>query len=264
VIDLHTHILPGIDDGVETTEEAVALATAAAADGVSVIAATPHVRQDFPTGVETMERLVRELRDHLASAGVAIELRTGGEIALDRLELLSPEELRRFGLGGNPHFLLLEMPYYGWPLQLSASVLSLRKLGITAVIAHPERNPDVQADPELLRPLVEDGALVQLTTASVDGRLGGNTRAAARELMDAELAHLVASDAHSPDVRAVGMSSAASAIRDDGLAHWLTVEVPDAILGGTDLPERPQPERKGLRNRLRGPGRGGFALRRRG
>lgn len=263
MIDLHTHILPGIDDGVETTEQAVALAKAAVADGVSVIAATPHVRQDFPTSVETMERLVRDLRERLDSVGVPVDLRSGGEIALDRLELLSPEELRRFGLGGNPQFLLLEMPYYGWPLQLSASVVSLRRLGITAVIAHPERNPDVQADPELLRPLVEDGALVQVTAASLDGRLGGNARAAARELIDAELAHLLASEAHSPDVRAAGMSSAASAVRDDGLARWLTVEVPNAILGGTDLPERPQRERKGLRSRLRSPA-GGLALRRRG
>jgi protein-tyrosine phosphatase len=249
VIDLHSHILAGVDDGAKDLSESVEIARAAVADGVSLIAATPHVRHDFPTSPETMEGLVEELRDALIAAGVALELRTGGEIALDRLDLLSREDLRRFGLAGNPEYVLLETPYYGWPLDLPLRVTNLRRLGITAVIGHPERNPEVQMQAELLRPLVEEGALVQITSASIDGRLGSKTRASARELIDAELAHCVASDAHSPEVRAVGMSSAAGAIRDDEVARWLTSDLPGAIAAGRDLPERPQTDRREVRRR---------------
>jgi protein-tyrosine phosphatase len=247
VIDLHSHILAGVDDGAKDLSESVEIARAAVADGVSLVAATPHVRHDFPTTPETMETLVEELRQALAAAGVALELRTGGEIALDRLDQLSPEDLRRFGLGGNPDYLLVETPYYGWPLDLSLRVTNLRRLGIRAVIAHPERNPEVQMQPELLRPLVEQGALVQVTSASIDGRLGAKTRASARELIDAELAHCVASDAHSPQVRAIGMSSAAAAIREEGIARWLTFDMPGAIAAGRDLPMRPQTDRPEVR-----------------
>lgn len=96
---------------------------------------------------------------------------------------------------------------------------------------------DVQLDPERLRPLVDNGVVVQLTAASLDGRLGGAPRAAARRLLDARLAHLVASDAHAPDIRSVGLSGAARATGDEALAHWLTEDVPAALLAGRPLPD---------------------------
>ena len=245
MIDLHTHILANVDDGVRTMEESKALAQAAVADGVELIAATPHVRDDYPTGVETMERLVRELRAVLASERVPLELVGGGEIAINRLELLSEEELRRFGLGGNPNYLLLEFPSYGWPLDLPTRIFALRVLGITPVLAHPERNGEVQAVPERLSPLVEQGALVQLTAASLDGRLGSRPRRTAFRLLELGLAHLLASDAHAPETRTAGMSAAAAAVADDRLADWLTRDVPAAIVAGDRLPDRPN--RRGRR-----------------
>src|SRR5262249_40464251 len=172
VIDLHSHILPGIDDGAKSLEESVEIARAAVADGVDVLAATPHVRDDYPTTVETMETLVGQVRRALLRARIPLDVRKGGEIALTWLDRLSDDELRRFGLGGNPGYLLVEFPYYGWPLRLPQWIFQLQTRGITLVIAHPERNADVQASPEKLRPLVESGALVQVTAASVDGRLG--------------------------------------------------------------------------------------------
>ncbi|MEP6976772.1 MAG: CpsB/CapC family capsule biosynthesis tyrosine phosphatase [Thermoleophilia bacterium] len=238
MIDLHTHILPGLDDGARTLEESVAMARAAVADGIRIAAATPHVRDDYPTSPSEMERGVAQLREALAVEGVPLEVRTGGEIALDRLGLLGPDELTSFALAGNPAYLLLEFPYYGWPLELETRVFELRARGITAVIAHPERNAEVQAAPERLRRLVEQEALVQLTAASIDGRLGRSTRRTALRLLELGLAHLVASDAHAPEVRAVGMKAAAAAIGDAELARWLTTDVPAAIVDGEELPER--------------------------
>ncbi len=245
VIDLHLHILPGVDDGSRTLAESVELARASVADGVRVAAATPHVRDDYPTTADEMERLVREVRSALASAQVPLDVRPGGEIALERLPELTVDELRRFGLGGTQRYLLLEFPYYGWPLGLGAQVSVLTSQGFVPVLAHPERNVDVQDEAERLRPIVEQGALVQLTAASVDGRLGARTRAAAFELLDRSLAHLLASDAHGPEIRGAGLSSAVSALGDAELAHWLTTEVPAAMLDGRPLPERlPPPKRR--------------------
>lgn len=239
VIDLHSHILPGIDDGARTLEDALGMARAAVADGIRTLAATPHVRDDWPTTPGAMERRTDELRAALAESGIPLDVRRGGEIALEALDRLSPEELERFGLGGNPKALLVEFPYYGWPLALEARVRDLAARGITAVIAHPERNAEVQAAPELLRPIVDAGGLFQLTAASIDGRIGRRSRETAFELLDRGLAHLIASDAHTPDVRGIGMSEAATAVGDEALARWLTHDVPAAVIAGTPLVPRP-------------------------
>jgi protein-tyrosine phosphatase len=240
VIDLHTHILPGLDDGAATLREAVALAKAAVDDGIRTVAATPHVRSDFPTTPEAMEEALTAVRTALIEAGVALEVLPGGEIAFDRLDALEEDELTRFGLGGNPGLILLETPYVGWPSGLIAAVVALRDRDITPLLAHPERNRDVQAGGPGLRALVAGGALVQVTAASLDGRLGRRTRATAHALLDAGLVHAVASDAHAPTVRAIGLSSTAAAIGDEALARWLTEEAPAALLAGEPLPARPQ------------------------
>jgi protein-tyrosine phosphatase len=246
VIDLHSHILPGVDDGAQSVADSLEIARAAVADGIEVLAATPHVRDDYPTEAEEMESLVGELRRTLLSEGIPLDLRKGGEIALNRLDSLSPEELRRFGLAGNPEYVLLEFPYYGWPLALADRVFQLRTLGVTPVIAHPERNSEVQASPERLRPLVEAGALLQVTASSIDGRLGRGPEATGLELVERGLAHMLASDAHHASVRAVGMTGAAKAVGDRDLARWLAEEVPYAIVTGTPLPERPDARRRRL------------------
>jgi protein-tyrosine phosphatase len=239
VIDLHSHILPGVDDGPVTLEESLDMARAAVADGIEAIAATPHVRDDYPTSPDTMERLVAELREALVADAIPLELLPGGEIALDRLDDLSPDDLRRFGLGGSEAHVLLEFPYVGWPLALEDRVFRLAAEGVRAVIAHPERNGEVQLAPERLEPIVRAGGLVQLTAASLDGRLGQRSRRAGLVLLERGLAHLLASDAHTPDIRGIGMSAAAEAIGDVDLAHWLTVDAPAAIVSGEEIPPRP-------------------------
>jgi protein-tyrosine phosphatase len=245
VIDLHSHVLPGIDDGAATLDESLAILRAAVADGITRIAATPHVRADHPTAPETMEQGVEALNRAAREAGVPIEVLPGGELDLEYAAGLDDATLARFGLGGNPAVLLLECPYHGWPLDLRDVVFRLGTRGFSVVLAHPERNRDVQADPELLRPLVDAGVLVQLTAASVDGRLGSSARRTSRALLDAGLAHLIASDAHAPQVRAAGMAAAAAAVGDAALARWLTEDVPVAVVAGAALPERPQrPQRR--------------------
>jgi protein-tyrosine phosphatase len=249
LIDLHSHVLPGLDDGARDVGEAVEICRSAADDGIEVLAATPHVRRDYPTTPEQMETALARVRE---AAGGIVRLVPGGELALDELDR-PPDELRRFALAGNPRYLLVETPYYGWPLDVGERLFRLRAAGITPVLAHPERNAEIQARPELLEGPVAGGTLVQLTAASVDGRLGRASRVAAARLLELGYAHLIASDAHAPTLRAIGMSGAARALGDQALARWLTDGVPRAILDDAPIPARPQSaHRGGWLSRLRG------------
>jgi protein-tyrosine phosphatase len=239
MIDLHSHILRGIDDGARTLEDSLEIARAAVRDGIVAIAGTPHVRDDWPTTAEVMEDRVDELRAELELARIPLDVKPGGEIALDWLVRLTPEELRRFGLGGS-RYLLVETPYYGWPRALPELLFRLLNQGFTPVLAHPERNADVAARPDRLARLVDTGVVVQVTAASLDGRIGRRAQDCGRHLIRAGLAHLLASDAHHASVREVGMAKAAGRVGDERLARWLTWEVPSAILADEELPPRPR------------------------
>ncbi|MGD0167541.1 MAG: CpsB/CapC family capsule biosynthesis tyrosine phosphatase [Gaiellaceae bacterium] len=251
MVDLHSHILPGLDDGARSLEESVEIALTAARDGTTIMAATPHVRDDYPTAAKRMEQLVFELQRALRYRNVDLRVVGGAEIAIPRLRMLSDQELRRFGLGGNPRYLLIEFPYLGWPLSLESEIWNLRRRGFITVLAHPERNPEVQRAPKSVEPLVAAGALVQLTAASVDGRLGRRNKRAAFELISAGHAHLIASDAHWPGLREAGTTTAAQSMHDPELANWLVYEVPMAIVQDTAIPERPETRSGHFRRRRR-------------
>lgn len=238
MIDLHSHILHGLDDGPDSLEGSLGIARAAVADGIVAIAATPHVRDDYPTSAAAMGAAVAELREAVAAEGIPLAIHAGGEIALDRLALLDEDELRLFGLAGSP-YILLEFPYSGWPLGLPQQLFGLQAAGFLPVLAHPERNPEVIANPERLAPLIAAGAVGQVTAASLDGRLGKRPQRTALQLVRRGLAHLIASDAHTPAIRGVGMSAAAAELGDDALARRLTVEAPQAVVAGEPLPTAP-------------------------
>jgi protein-tyrosine phosphatase len=244
VIDLHSHILAGLDDGARTLDESYEMARVAAAEGVTVVAATPHVREDFPTGAEVMEEAVAELNTDLAANDIDVEIVAGGELDLEWLKTMSEDERRRFTIAQNGRYLLLEIPLVGWPLSLDTQVFALRSAGVTPLLAHPERNSEVQANPALVERLVYGGARVQVTAASLDGRLGRHASQTCRRLLDLGLVHVLASDAHAPDIRRGGLAQAVSALRDDGLARYLTSELPAAIVAGDPVPMRSARERR--------------------
>jgi protein-tyrosine phosphatase len=125
----------------------------------------------------------------------------------------------------------------GWPLGLEQQLFELRLARLTPIIAHPERNREVQADPERLEPLVETGTLLQITAASLDGRLGRSSQTTAARLLELGFVHLLASDAHTPEIREAGLAAAAESVGDAGLARYLTEDAPAAIVAGEGLPE---------------------------
>jgi protein-tyrosine phosphatase len=246
VIDLHSHVLAGIDDGARSLQDSLEIAQAAVSDGIELVAATPHVRDDYPTSPEIMEAALAELREALTTAGIPLALRPGGEIALDWIGRVDPV---RFGLAGNPRYLLVEFPYYGWPLDLDMQMTALLASRITPVLAHPERNAEVQGAPERLQRLVAGGVLVQVTAASLDGRLGRASRACGFRLLELGCAHLLASDAHTAAIRGIGMSAAIGAIDDPSFARWLSHDVPAAIVADEPLPHPPDRRPRSRRRR---------------
>ena len=239
VIDLHSHVLPGLDDGAADLDAALEMARAMAESGVRVVCATPHVRDDFPTSPGSMERALELVQAAVAEAGIAIEVRGGAELALDRLPRLDSGMRARFGLGGNPGLVLLEMPYSTWPTDLPRVCARLREDGIVPVVAHPERNPDVQNEPTLLDDVVAAGGVVQVTAASFEGGLGRVTARCAHRLLELELVHLIASDAHGPGAPESGMAEAVETVGGGELGAWLSEGVPAALLAGEELPPRP-------------------------
>jgi protein-tyrosine phosphatase len=250
MIDLHCHILPGLDDGARTIEESRDMARVAAREGVTAIAATPHVGHDFPTTAEQMERGVAELNRDFARERIGVTVLHGGEIDLEQLSTLTAEEIERFSLAQTGRYVLVEIPLIGWPLYLNRRIFELRSARLTPLLAHPERNREVQRNPSVLAAAASAGALFQVTAASLDGRLGRRLKQACERLLELELVHVLATDAHAPTTRAAGLSSAVSALRDDGLARYLTEEVPAAIVAGESVPRRAvgkRPRRRQLR-----------------
>ncbi len=239
MIDLHTHVLPGIDDGPETIEGSLALARAAVAAGTRVLVATPHVSPRYANDAETIAPLVDELNAHLRTEGIALEVRAGAEIAMTRLIDIEPAELPRLRLGAGP-WLLIEPPFTPIIAGLDVLVFDLQRQGHKVLIAHPERCAGFHRDPGMLRSLVRAGVLTSITAGSLIGSFGGEVRGFALALAREGAIHNVASDTHDPVKRPPGV---AVELRQAGLGpleDWLTEEVPAAILSGEEIPPRPE------------------------
>jgi len=157
VIDLHCHILPGLDDGARDLQDSVEMASR----WRRTVSASWRRRRTC--GTTTRRRRHRfaaalaRVRDAVRAAGVELDVRGGAEVALGRLERLTREELARLGLGGNPRLLLLEYPYHGRPPALARDCGRLRQEGTVPVIAHPERNAEVRERPQDLEEAVAAG-----------------------------------------------------------------------------------------------------------
>ena len=184
MIDLHCHVLPGVDDGPPDAEAAVALARKARADGITTIAATPHVDSGhLHLNSVSIAAAVRAMQARLDAAHVDVRLVTGAEVAAMRALELDDAELKALTLGGGP-WLLLECP-------LSATLApgfvgiarSLAIRGHRLLLAHPERSPVFLRSPALLDELVEEGMLAQVTSGALSGRYGNTVRTLATALV---------------------------------------------------------------------------------
>lgn len=251
MIDIHCHLLPGLDDGPATPADALALAQALVADGITHVVATPHV---FPGRYDNRRSGVQAARAGfaalLAAHGVPLQLRCAGEVRLtpEVLDLLTLNELPWLGDSPGLRTVLLEMPDDQVPLGALAFVHALQRQGITPVLAHPERNRGVMTQPERLRPFLETGCRVQVTAGSLVGQFGAKAQAAAEALLEQGWVHAVASDAHNLRGRVPRMADAHRWLTEqagEGFAHELTVAGPARLCGWPAADQPPTAARAG-------------------
>jgi protein-tyrosine phosphatase len=235
MIDLHCHILPGVDDGALDLRDSVAMGRQAVNDGIERICATPHIRHDHDVRIEEVAGRVEALNAALGEEGLPVEVLSGGEVAETAVEGLSDEELGRVALGGGRWILLEPAP---GPLTdtLTARIAHLAERGHRALIAHPERH--LSADVyERIAALVGEGALVQ---ATADFFLRERFAEGMRMLAEAGLVHVLSSDAHSSHAgRPVHLREAFERLEaiDSVGPHvsWMRDAAPHAIVEGAAL-----------------------------
>lgn len=240
-IDLHSHILPGVDDGPRTLEGSLELARAAVAAGTAQMVATPHINEDHFIAPLDVPPAVAALNERLAAERIDLAVRPGGEIAMPRLLDLTDAELSSLGLGGGP-YLLVESPFSVAAGAFEPLIDDLQLRGHRVLLAHPERSPSFQRDVGRLEKLVRSGVIVQITAGSLLGSFGERVRQFTANLLREDLVHVVASDSHNHDIRPPGVDDAVQAAERDvpGIAErtpWLTREVPAAILAGEPIPD---------------------------
>ncbi|WP_018757168.1 tyrosine-protein phosphatase [Paenibacillus terrigena] len=196
MIDIHSHILPGIDDGSQSIEESIAMAKAAVAEGIKTIIATPHhANGRYDNEANDVQRRVLQLNQRLAIEDIPLKVLPGQEIRVYN-QLIRDLEQRKVRTLDESSYMLIEFPTSKIPNDFSNLLHELRVLGITAIIAHPERNAEILKDLNVLEELIEQGALAQMTSHSLNGLFGAKIKDISLEMCERNLVHFIASDAH--------------------------------------------------------------------
>ncbi len=255
MIDLHSHILPGVDDGPSDLEESLRMARVAVSEGIETIVATPHVSPEYVYDYGSIGRLTEDLNTQLARREIPLAVLPGAEVALSSLSGLTDHDLHALCLGSSD-YLLLESPYMNAGALLEEALFSLQLRGFRPVLAHPERSPTFQAEPARLATLAARGVLSSITAGSMAGQFGQAVRRLVSRLFEQALVHDVASDSHDPRRRPPALSAGFERAETDlpGIAaqmEWFVYSAPAAILAGEALPPAPAPPRPKRPRRLR-------------
>jgi protein-tyrosine phosphatase len=240
MIDIHCHILPGIDDGPATMDDAVELARASAAAGVTTIIATPHVSPRYENDSMIVADGVGRVNARLVADGIPVNVLPGAEVAIPGIADLAVGELDRLRLGGGD-WLLIESPFKTPVDSLPFVLHAIQSQGHQIILAHPERCPGFHRRPDILETLIgNQQMLASVTAGSLTGQFGREVQRFVLWMAESGLIHNVASDAHDCLRRPPGI---ADAMERSGLgAHveLLTEVVPAAILTGDPLPQMPR------------------------
>jgi protein-tyrosine phosphatase len=232
LVDLHSHILPGVDDGARNDDQALDMLRAAEADGINIIAATPHAHH---VNAARILDGVERLRQLAADAGLTVEIIPGHEARL------APDLADRYGRQdliplNHTSYQLVELHLFEeWPKELvERSIGRIQAVGLTPLLAHPERYPVVQRDPDWLEVLIERGILMQINSHSLTGYHGAEAQRTAELLIQRRLVHVIASDSHSPGRRNPIIRAAlerAAEIAGRGYAEQMTANAASIVCG---------------------------------
>jgi protein-tyrosine phosphatase len=241
IIDVHSHILPGLDDGPKDLDESLRMCRLYVAEGVTTVVATPHVcDRRFHVTPEAVRAGALLLSEACRYHGLDLEILPGSDVRLEPELPDSVDEEEVLTLGDNERYLLLELPLQTAP-PIEGIMEDLAARGITPILSHPERNMELMRKPERLGELVEAGFLVQITADSLFGDFGEGSRLAAEWFLKEDFVHVVASDAHSSKVRRPRLRRAErllTSIAGGETACKLLRANPAAIIHGETIAER--------------------------
>jgi len=244
MIDIHHHLLPGLDDGSPDLETSLAMARMAASDGLTHVICTPHASSRYAFSTALVEEKLSTLRAALASESIPLTLATGCDFHLgyDNIKdaIAHP---RKYSLNSTD-YLLIELPDYGLSTILEEIFYQLRLAGLTLILTHPERNPTLQRDHARLAAWLREGMLVQITTSSILGKMGETARKMSHTLLANRWVHFLATDAHNLTTRPPHMAEARDLVAaryGASYANRLCTENPTAVFAGQSLPEQGEP-----------------------
>jgi len=240
MVDIHCHILHGLDDGADTLETSVQMAEMAIGEGVTHVVATPHANSAYQFDPE----MIRQRRDELqAVLGDRLKLATGCDFHLSFENLQDLEKNPRKYTINQKTYLLVEFADFSIPPSLDRTMHQLHLAGLSPIITHPERNALLRTKPDRLYRWLHQGAYVQITAQSLLGRFGSAAQRRAEQWLDEDRVHFVASDAHNLKARPLQLRAAFDAVaerRDEEVANALFRDNPLAAFEGRHLPYEPE------------------------
>ena len=238
MIDIHTHILPAIDDGPTTMTESLEMCRIAVNDGIKKMIATPHVQNGmYDLDANKVLEKIHLLNQLVKQEGLDLVIFPGAEVHLsDRLldaEILKESNI--LTLNGGKKYILLEFPFQWVPSGTEHVIFKLRSMGFTPILPHLERNFKIQRDPSMIRHFAEMGAILQVTAQSITGDFDAAPMKCALWMLKNNLVHVIASDAHSPAGRPPILTKALKVVSDklgEEAAKKMVLDHPGMILEG--------------------------------
>jgi protein-tyrosine phosphatase len=246
MIDIHSHILPGLDDGAQTIDESIEMARIAAEDGIKKIVGTPHLfRGNFKNGnFEVIDKKKRELKEALKQNKIDIEIYSGAEVHISHNLIEEIKSNKQCLVINQSSYMLTEFPSSHIFSGVKTLFFDLMSEGITPIITHPERNAVFMENPALLYELIEMGALTQVNSGSFVGVYGKRTADIVTRFLDWNFVHFVGSDSHNTRSMSPVLSDALIRIKErkgQDLASVLVFDNPQAVLDDRDLVHKPNP-----------------------
>jgi protein-tyrosine phosphatase len=246
MVDIHHHLLHGLDDGATDLETSVAMARIAVEDGITHVVATPHASGSWAFDAAVNAAKLAELREALARESIALTVATGCDFHLSYDNIKDAVANPRKYTVNSTRYLLVELPDVGLSPQLGEIFFELRVAGMVPILTHPERNPTLQRDPKQLEGWLREGLLIQVTAGSVLSQMGKSAELMAHKLLADRWVHFLATDAHNLDRRAPRMAEARDLVAKRygaDYAGFLCTENPLAVFEDRPLPDQPDPLR---------------------
>ena len=241
MVDLHHHLLPGLDDGSPDLDTSLEMARIAVADGITHVVCTPHASSRFVFDPDVVSARVGELQAALVQAEIPLTLGQGCDFHLSYDNIQDAiEHPGKYSINGF-EYLLIELPDYSISPGLQETFFELRKAGLTPILTHPERNPALQGDPTRMLPWLRDGMLTQVTAGSVLGHMGKRAQRLAEQMLANRWVHFLATDAHDTKRRPPRMREAREVVtKRHGVlyADLLCRDNPMAVFRGQTLGEQ--------------------------